>query len=60
MENLSCAFKINRDAMTNERILLIDDICTTGATFENIIAELKKNNINDIVCFATTTPINDL
>lgn len=54
MENLSNAFEINKDSKTNKKILLIDDICTTGATFESIIIELKNNNINDIVCFATT------
>lgn len=56
MENLSNAFKINKNALGEEKILLLDDICTTGATFENIILELKKNNVDDIVCFATTTP----
>jgi len=54
MENLANAFKINK--VVNENILLIDDICTTGSTFENIIIELKKHDINDIICFATTTP----
>lgn len=54
MENLSSAFVVEKTI--NGSILLIDDICTTGATFENIIVELKKNNVNDIVCLATTTP----
>jgi len=58
MENLSNAFEINVKDTKNNRILLIDDICTTGSTFESIIIELKKNNIDDIVCLATTTPIN--
>lgn len=57
MENLSGAFKIHASAKKDCDILLIDDICTTGATFESIIDELKKNGISDIVCFATTTPI---
>lgn len=57
MENLSNAFKINKEALLEKRILLIDDICTTGSTFESIVCELKKNDINDIVCFATTTPV---
>ena len=54
MENLSNAFKINESVVTSPSILLIDDICTTGSTFESIITELKKYRINDIVCFATT------
>lgn len=57
MENLSNAFEINVKVAKNKRILLIDDICTTGSTFESIIFELKKNNIDDIVCLATATPI---
>ena len=54
MDNLSSAFKIDKNTVSDKKIMLIDDICTTGATFESIILELKKNNINDIVCFATT------
>lgn len=57
MENLSNAFKINKNNFQKGQILLLDDICTTGTTFENIIIELQKNNLNDIVCFATTTPV---
>lgn len=60
MENLSNAFKINESKLLSGRILLIDDICTTGSTFESIIIDLKKNNINDIVCFATTTPNGEI
>ena len=56
MDNLSNAFEINKAALKSGRILLIDDICTTGSTFESIITELKKSAISDIVCFATTTP----
>ncbi len=57
MENLANAFEINKDKLLKGRILLVDDICTTGSTFENIILELQKNGIDDIVCFATTTPM---
>lgn len=56
MDNLTNAFEIKTKNVGKERILLIDDICTTGSTFESIIHELKKNCIDDIVCLATTTP----
>ncbi len=56
MENLAKAFIIDKSAYQKQKILLIDDICTTGSTFESIISELQKNGINDIVCLATTTP----
>lgn len=58
-ENLSHAFKVNPDKLQSGRILLIDDICTTGSTFEEMIRELKKYGINDIVCLAATTPFED-
>ncbi len=56
-QNLHKAFKIDKSKyIPNKKILLIDDICTTGSTFEEIINELKENGICDIICFATTTP----
>ena len=58
IKNLSDAFKINRENYKGKTILLIDDICTTGTTFEQIIRELEKNNIKDIVCLAATTPFD--
>lgn len=57
MENLKNAFVIDKTVYNNQTVLLIDDICTTGSTFENIITELQKNNINDIVCLATSKPL---
>ena len=56
LKNLSEAFEVNKDNYKNKTILLVDDICTTGATFEEIIKELKKSGISEIVCFATSTP----
>lgn len=54
--NLENAFKIDKKAIKDGKILLIDDICTTGTTFEQMILELKKNHFDDIVCFSTATP----
>lgn len=59
MENLSNAFSIHKEKLLAGDVLLIDDICTTGSTFENIIKELKSQGINNILCFATTTPFNN-
>lgn len=58
-ENLSNAFKVHKDKLQTGTILLIDDICTTGATFEEMIREFKKNGIENIVCLAATTPFGD-
>ena len=40
----------------NTKLLLIDDICTTGSTFEEMIREFNKSNIYDITCLTATTP----
>lgn len=60
MDNLSNAFSVNQNFINkNKRILIIDDICTTGSTFEEMIKELNKSDVCDIVCFATTTPFGE-
>lgn len=59
IKNLSNAFKVNKDNLMDGTILLIDDICTTGSTFEEMIKELNKNGITDIVCLTATTPFRD-
>lgn len=58
IKNLENAFYIDKSKMLEYPILIIDDICTSGTTFEAIIEELHKNNIKNIVCFATTSPVN--
>lgn len=55
-ENLANAFEVNLEEYKGEPILLLDDICTTGSTFESMIEELHKAGIHNITCFATTTP----
>lgn len=56
--NLDKAFEVDvTKLIAGKRVLLIDDICTTGSTFEEMIRELNKAGIYDIVCYATTTPI---
>ncbi len=59
MENLKDAFEVYPQKLKQGKILLIDDICTTGSTFEEMITELKNNGINDIVCLTATTPFGD-
>ena len=57
LENLSKAFEVNKDNLLSKPILIFDDICTTGSTFEEMINVLKDAGIKDITCFATSTPI---
>ena len=55
--NLTKAFEVDRAAYTpGKKLLIIDDICTTGSTFEEMIKEFNNAGICDITCFATTTP----
>ena len=58
-ENLKNAFEVDKTKLQPGKILIIDDICSTGSTFEEMIKELQKSGINDIVCFAATTPFGD-
>ncbi|MBR2525513.1 ComF family protein [bacterium] len=53
MENLKNAFKVTKT--TDKPILIIDDICTTGSTFESMITELHKKGVYNITCLATAT-----
>ena len=56
-ENLHNAFKVDTSALSDcGKILILDDICTTGSTFAEMIKTLKEAGITDITCFATTTP----
>lgn len=52
--NLKNAFFVDKTKYNNKKIILFDDITTTGSTLKEIIKELKQNNINDITCFTFT------
>ena len=58
LKNLNGAFEVDKSNYTGKTLLLIDDICTTGSTFEEIIKEFAKHGITDIICFAATTPFD--
>ena len=57
-QNLHNAFVVDKNEIIDGKILIIDDICTTGSTFEEITKCLQQASFNEITCFATTTPIN--
>lgn len=59
IKNLENAFAVNSQNYKGKTILLIDDICTTGTTFEQMIKQLKKSGIEDIICLAATTPFGE-
>jgi len=48
-DNLKGAFKVYPEEYTGKKLILFDDICTTGATMEEIIRELRENGITNVV-----------
>ena len=56
LKNLSEAFEVDITKNSNMPVLILDDICTTGSTFEEMIKTLKYNGITDIVCLAASSP----
>ena len=60
LANLHKAFEVDPTKIfQNKKLLLIDDICTTGSTFEEMIKEFNKHGIYDITCFTPATPFED-
>lgn len=57
LKNLSEAFEVDKSYLSNKSILIMDDICTTGSTFEEMIKALKSAGVSNITCFATSTPV---
>lgn len=56
MKNLENAFSVDKSMYSGMPLLLIDDICTSGATFLSMIKELRANGIDNITCFSTSSP----
>ena len=55
--NLDGAFEVNKTQIPEKPVLIMDDICTTGSTFEEIIKVLSNCGVKEIVCFAASTPL---
>lgn len=55
LKNLSDAFVVDKTKISEKTVLIIDDICTTGSTFEEMIKVLNQNGVKNIVCFATVS-----
>ena len=55
--NLAGAFEVNKEFITGKNILIMDDICTTGSTFEEMINILALAGVQNITCFATASPV---
>lgn len=57
IQNLENAFCVKNENLSNLPILIIDDITTTGATFESMVKELRTSGIeNKIICLSVSNP----
>lgn len=58
LKNIKNAFALNDGESVDKstKLLIIDDITSTGITLEEIIVLLKKNNYKNITAFALSTP----
>ena len=55
--NIKNSFAVNKKyikELQNKPVLLMDDITTSGATLDEIIAVLKRENINNITCLTVS------
>lgn len=55
-KNLKDAFTLNPEALKSKKILLLDDITTTGSTLNEIIKEFQKHEITDITALTIASP----
>ena len=57
IQNIKNAFELNNTDLSKDTpLLLIDDITSTGITFEEIIRTLKKGGYKNITALALSTP----
>lgn len=59
IENIQEAFVINSD-VKNMKILIIDDVITTGSTLDECAAMLKRSGADNIHAAAIATPVDNL
>ena len=55
-ENLKNAFSVNKDFYNGENLLLLDDICTTGATMQEMIKALNRQGIKKLCGLVLSNP----
>jgi predicted amidophosphoribosyltransferase len=53
-KNLKNAFHAEKKNYNKEKILLIDDILTTGSTIKEMVKTLKNSGISDVTVFVTS------
>ena len=56
LENLKNAFSVNKDNYTGANLLLLDDICATGVTLQEMIKALNKAGIDKLCGLVLSNP----
>jgi len=56
LENLKGAFSVNKEKYNGGNLLLLDDICTTGITLQEMIKALNKAGINKLCGLVISNP----
>ena len=51
-ENLSEAFGVRLGVEVPKKVVLVDDVLTTGVTFGEAVRVLKKSGVEEVVCVA--------
>jgi ComF family protein len=54
--NLKDAFNIDKTKYTGENLLILDDICTTGVTIQELIKSCKENGIEKLCGLVVSNP----
>jgi ComF family protein len=52
IENVNDAFCLNLDATVPEKVILVDDVLTTGTTFREATKKLKAGGVREVICLA--------
>lgn len=56
-ENMKNAFSVDVEQYNGKSLLILDDLCTTGSTLEEMIREFKKHGITDIHALVAAVPL---
>lgn len=55
-ENVYAAFSCSGDALAGTRVLLVDDVCTTGATLESCAVALREGGVRSVYALTLARP----
>jgi predicted amidophosphoribosyltransferase len=50
--NLKKAFKIRKNVVKLNRVLVVDDIYTTGSTLDGVAEELLSSGVDEVYCLS--------